>query len=86
MTGKCYRTMQNCTVSETTGMPGINPHNRGIKGVARKTALPRKRRIPRKPSPAQVARFEALRARVMGMPGGEEATAAMDFEKRNKRR
>lgn len=28
-----------------------------------------KRRIPRKPSPAQIERFEALRARVMGIPG-----------------
>lgn len=33
----------------------------------RKTASPRKRRIPRKPSPAQIERFEALRARVMGI-------------------
>ncbi|MPQ73639.1 hypothetical protein [Acetobacter senegalensis] len=36
--------------------------------VTPKTALPRKRRIPRKPSPAQIERFEALRARVMGIP------------------
>lgn len=27
-----------------------------------------KRRTPRKPSPAQIARFEALRARIMGIP------------------
>lgn len=27
-----------------------------------------KRRTPRKPSPAQIERFEALRARVMGIP------------------
>ncbi len=37
--------------------------------LTRKTASPRKRRIPRKPSPAQIERFEALRARVMGIPG-----------------
>ncbi|MDN7355193.1 hypothetical protein [Acetobacter senegalensis] len=36
--------------------------------VTPKTAPPRKRRIPRKPSPAQIERFEALRARVMGIP------------------
>lgn len=68
MTGKGYRTMQNCTVSETTGMPGVNPHNRGIKEVAGNIRLRNKRRIPRKPSPAQIARFEALRVRVMGIP------------------
>lgn len=65
MTGKGSRTMQKRTVSETTGMPGVRPHNRGIKEQSRNSCLPHKRRIPRKPSPAQIARFEALRARVM---------------------
>lgn len=66
MTGKHCRTMQSCTVSETTGMPGVSPHNGGIKERSRNSCLPHKRRIPRKPSPAQIERFEALRARVMG--------------------
>lgn len=66
MTGKNYRPMQNRTGLEFTGMPGVSPHNRGIKDRSRNSCLPRNRRIPRKPSPAQIARFEALRARVMG--------------------
>lgn len=65
MTGKDYRPMQNRTVSETTGMPGVSRHNRGIKERSRNSCFPHKRRIPRKPSPAQIERFEALRARVM---------------------
>ncbi|GAN63354.1 hypothetical protein AA0313_2592 [Acetobacter indonesiensis NRIC 0313] len=36
--------------------------------VGRNPRSPYKRRIPRKPSPAQIERFEALRARVMGIP------------------
>ncbi len=55
---------------------GGAPENRAIPDLVgvgelpltRKTASPRKRRIPRKPSPAQIERFEALRARVMGIP------------------
>lgn len=69
MTGNWHRTMQNRTVSETTGKPGVSPHSRGIKEVAGNLRSRPKRRIPRKPSPAQIARFEALRARVMGIPG-----------------
>lgn len=66
MTGKNYRPMQNRTGLEFTGMPGVSPHNRGIKDRSRNSSLPHKRRISRKPSPAQIVRFEALRARVMG--------------------
>ncbi|GBQ75790.1 hypothetical protein AA14337_0328 [Acetobacter malorum DSM 14337] len=44
------------------------PNNRGMKEVSRNPRSPRKRRIPRKPAPAQIERFEALRARVMGIP------------------
>lgn len=44
------------------------PNNRGMKEVSRNLCPPRKRRIPRKPTPAQIERFEALRARVMGIP------------------
>nr|WP_025825289.1 hypothetical protein [Acetobacter persici] len=55
---------------------GGAPGNRAIPDLVgvgelpptRKTASPRKRRIPRKPTPAQIERFEALRARVMGIP------------------
>ncbi|ATJ90013.1 hypothetical protein HK16_06600 [Acetobacter senegalensis] len=36
--------------------------------LTRNLCPPRKKRIPRKPSPAQIERFEALRARVMGIP------------------
>lgn len=35
--------------------------------LGRNPRSPHKRRIPRKPSPAQIERFEALRARVMGI-------------------
>lgn len=42
------------------------PHDRGMKEVSGNLRPPRKRRIPRKPTPAQIERFEALRARVMG--------------------
>lgn len=83
MTGKCYRTMQKRTVSETTGMLGVNPHNRGTaerldrcnSNAGQKRPIKSakcfqntsKRCIPRKPSLAQIERFEALRARVMGI-------------------
>ena len=43
------------------------PNNRGMKEVRRNLCPPRKRRIPRMPTPAQIERFEALRARVMGI-------------------
>jgi len=36
--------------------------------VVLETAPPRRRNYPRKPTPAQIERFEALRARVMGIP------------------
>lgn len=42
------------------------PNDRSMKEVSRNLCPPRKRRIPRKPTPAQIERFEALRARVMG--------------------
>lgn len=44
------------------------PNDKGMKEVSRNFCPPRKRRIPRKPSPTQIERFEALRARVMGIP------------------
>lgn len=60
-----------------------NTRHEGINEAGGNPRLPRKRpmksakcfqntskiRIPRKPSPAQIERFEALRARVMGIPG-----------------
>lgn len=38
------------------------PNDRGVKEVSRNLCP------PRKPTPAQIERFEALRARVMGIP------------------
>ncbi|WP_157765092.1 hypothetical protein [Acetobacter senegalensis] len=45
-----------------------NTRHKGINEVSRNLRPPCKRRIPRKPIPAQIERFEALRARVMGIP------------------
>jgi len=39
--------------------------------VPPKAAPPRRRNYPRKPTPAQIERFEALRARVMGLIFGK---------------
>lgn len=55
--------MQNCITPE--GLKAGTSQKR-----SRNSCFPHKRRIPRKPSPAQIERFEALRARVMGIPGG----------------
>lgn len=60
---------------ENTRYEGINevggnpppPHKAPIKSAKCFQNTP-ERRIPRKPSPAQIERFEALRARVMGIP------------------
>ena len=43
------------------------PHKAPIKSAKCFQNTP-KRRIPHKPSPAQIERFEALRARVIGIP------------------
>lgn len=48
------------------------PNDKDMKEVSRNPRSPHKRRIPRKPSPAQIERFEALRARVMGIPGNRQ--------------
>ena len=52
------------------GAERLSLHNEGagasIAEAPRKAASRPKRHIPRKPSPTQIERFEALRARVMG--------------------
>lgn len=62
MTGKYGRDVPKCLSLLHEGAGA------SVTEAGRNPRLPRKRHLPRKPSPAQIERFEALRARVMGIP------------------
>ena len=62
MTGKHGRDVPKCLSLSHKGADA------SVTEVGRNPRSPHKRRIPRKPSLAQIERFEALRARVMGIP------------------
>lgn len=67
------------------GAEHLSLHNEGagasITEAPRKAASRPKRRIPRKPTPAQIERFEALRARGMGTPDITRRQSSADKQK-----
>lgn len=62
LNGGGRKDMQNCITPEELKAGTSQKRSRN-------SCSPCKRGIPRKPSPAQIKRFEVLRARVMGIPG-----------------